>query len=139
MTKIYVNQKEVVPIDSKSNAIEFILKIIVSAITLMIASLLFKNFYVENIWYALLASLIISVLNVSIKPILVYLSLPVTIMSLGILYPIINVIILKLTSLILGSSFVLNGWFMAFFIAIFITYITGALEKGVLKAYREGK
>ena len=139
MTKIYVKQKEVVPTDSKSNAIEFILKIIVSSITLMIASLLFKNFYVENIWYALLASLIISVLNVSVKPILVYLSLPVTIMSLGILYPIINVIILKITSLILGSSFVLKGWFMAFFIAIFITYVTGALERGVLKAYREGK
>ena len=139
MAKIYINQKEVVPNDNRSNAIEFILKIIVSSITLMLASALFKNFYVENIWYAILASLVISVLNVSIKPLLVYLSLPVTIMSLGILYPIVNVIILKLTSLILGSSFVLNGWFMAFFISIFISYETGALETGVLKAYKEGR
>lgn len=139
MTKIYINQKEVVPNDNKSNLVEFILKIIVSSITLMLASALFKNFYVENIWYAIMASLIISVLNVSVKPVLVYLSLPVTIMSLGILYPLINVVILKLTSLILGNSFVLEGWFMAFFIAIFISYVTGALEAGVLKAYKEGR
>ena len=61
----------------------------------MLASALFKGFYVENIWYALLGSLVISILNASIKPILIYLTLPITIISLGILYPLVNVIILK--------------------------------------------
>ena len=139
MAKIYVNKKEVVNNDNKIDWGEFILRLLVSALTLMLASSLFKGFYVENILYALLASLVISLLNVSIKPLLIYLTLPVTIMSLGILYPIVNVIILKVTSLILGPSFIVEGWLVPFFIAIFISWFSKALSIMVIGAYKGGK
>ena len=137
MSKIYVNQKEVK--GKKSSFVVFILEMVSSAIVLMIASRLFADFYVENFLYAFLASLIITVFNSSIKPILVFLTLPVTIASLGILYPLVNVIILKLTGLLLGSSFVLNGWILAFFIAIFISVMTFILKKIVVGIYKEGR
>ena len=135
MTKIYVNQREVT--EKKVDYMAFFIELLVSAVTLMIASALFRNFYVENIWYALIASVIISVLNVSIKPILVFLTLPVTIMSLGILYPIVNLIILKLTSLLLGDAFIIEGWILAFFISIFISALTLIFKKFVLSKYKE--
>ena len=128
MSKIYVNQKEVRPSSRKDDLVVFILELFVSALTLMLASSIFKGFYVENIVYAML--------NVFIKPILIYLTLPVTVMSLGLLYPIVNVIILKLASLIMGSSFVVEGWILPFFIAIFISAVTRLLEKLIVDGYR---
>ena len=137
MTKIYVNKKEVK--NEKSDFIVFLLEIFAGALVLMLASSLFRNFYVENFLYALLASFIISIFNASIKPILIFLTLPVTVASLGILYPIVNVIILKLTGLFLGSAFVLEGWILAFFIAIFISIMTIILKKIVVGIYKEGR
>ena len=137
MTKIYVNKKEVK--NEKSDLIVFALEILSSALVLMLSSALFRNLYVENIWYALLASLIISIFNASIKPILIFLTLPVTIASLGILYPIVNLIILKLTSLLLWPAFKVEGWVLAFFIAVFISIMTFIFKKAVVRLYKEGR
>ena len=137
MAEIFRNKK---PVKSeKSDLVVFFLEILAGALVLMFASSLFENFYVENIWYALLASLVISIFNVSIKPILVFLTLPVTFASLGLLYPIVNLIILKLTGLVLGSSFVISGWILAFFIAIFISIMTLIFKKIVVALYKEAK
>ena len=137
MAKIYVNKKEVK--NEKSDLIVFVLEIIAGALVLMLSSAIFRDFYVENFWYALLASLIISIFNASIKPILIFLTLPVTMASLGLLYPIVNLLILKLTSLVLGVYFQINGWIIAFFIAIFISVMTLILKKIVVGLYKEGR
>ena len=83
---------------------------------------------ISSFGYAILTSLIILILNKTIKPILNIVALPITIMSLGILYPFINVIILKLASLIMGQAFIVEGWFVPFFISIFISISTIFLE-----------
>ena len=137
MAKIYVNKQEVK--NEKSDLIVFFLEIFAGAIVLMISSALFRNLYVENFLYAMIASFLISIFNASIKPILIFLTLPVTIASLGLLYPIVNLIILKLTGLLLGSSFVISGWILAFFIAIFISVMTLILKKVVVSLYKEGR
>lgn len=139
MTKIYKNGKEVKSYNRKDALITMLLELIVSALTLMLASTIFKGFYVENIIYAMLTALLISVLNATIKPVLIMLTLPVTIMSLGILYPIVNVIILKLASLLMGNSFIVEGWILPFFIAIFISLVTECLEALIVKPYIEGR
>lgn len=137
MSKIYINKKEVKSSSKKDDIIVMLLELIVSAVTLMLASAIFKGFYVENIIYALLTALLISVLNATIKPFLIYLTLPVTILSWGLFYPVINVIILKLASLLMGNSFVVKGWLVPFFIAIFISIVTKILQKMILNLFIE--
>jgi putative membrane protein len=139
MSKIYINKKEVKKTDKKDEMLIMLLELIVSAATLMLASWIFKGFYVENIIYALLTALLISVLNTTIKPFLIYLTLPVTIMSWGLLYPLVNVIILKLASLLMGSAFIVEGWILPFFIAIFISIMTPLLHRIFIKPFLEGR
>lgn len=137
MSKIYINRKEVKNYNKKDEAITMLLELLVSAVTLMLASAIFKGFYVENILYALLTALLISVLNVCIKPILIYLTLPITILTWGLFYPIINVIILKLASVLMGDAFVVKGWILPFFIAIFISIVTPMLHKIFISPFIE--
>ena len=104
----------------KKEFVTFVLEILTGALSLMIASYLFKSFYVENFWYACLASVIISVISVYLKPLLEFIALPINILTMGLTTPLINVVILKITHLILGSKFVVNGWIIPIFIAIFM-------------------
>ena len=87
----------------------------------MLAQKIFNNIYISSFGYAFLAALIISLLNNTIKYFLVIFLMPITILSLGLCYPVVDVIILKLTSLFLGGNFIIKGWIVPFFIAIFIS------------------
>ena len=73
----------------KKELIVLVLEIFTGALSLCLASYLFKSFYVENFWYACLASVIISLLSVYLKPLLEVLTLPINIITLGLTYPII--------------------------------------------------
>lgn len=119
--------------DIKYTLLEFALTLAINSFVLMLASKIFKGFYIESFGYAIITSLVISLLSATIKPILKVLFLPVTIVTTGIFYPFINVIILKLASLIMGKSFVVEGWILPFFIAIFISFLTLILDKIITK------
>lgn len=61
------------------------------------------------------------------------LALPITMISLGLFYPFINVAILKLASLIMGSHFAVEGWIIPFFISLFISFMTIMLDTLITK------
>lgn len=112
---------------------EFIVGIIVYATVLMIASSLFEGIYVENFMFAIIAAVILNFLNSTIKPILIVMTLPLTIVSLGIAYPIVNVILLQLCDFIMGSSFEISGIIAPFLIAIFISIMKIFLDSVITK------
>ena len=72
------------------------------------------------------------ILNKTIKPILVWLTLPITALTLGLFYPIINVIILNIVDFILGSHFKIQGIFMSVIVAIIISIMNFLLNDLVI-------
>ena len=117
---------------------EWFIYMIGYAIVLITVSVLFTSFEINNKYfglYALLASVIIYILNQTIKPILTYLMLPITVLSLGLFYPFINVLILYMTSFILGEhNFQLSGFIAPFFIAVVISILNMMMEGLILKS-----
>ena len=107
------------------------------AIVLIAVSVMFdKTFYINNEYfglYAVIAAVIIYVLNQTIKPILVFLTLPITALTLGLFYPVINVFILYITSFILGDNFQINGIFLPFVIAVVIAILNMFMEGMIIK------
>lgn len=113
--------------------LEYILTLIINSIVLILASKIFKGFYIQSFGYAIITSLVISLLSSTVKPFLKLIFLPVTVITTGIFFPFINVIILKLASLIMGDAFVVEGWILPFFIALFISFTTLILDKLITK------
>ena len=115
---------------------EWLLYKIGYAIILILMSIMFKSLTISSEYYglyALIASIIIYVLNQTIKPILFYLTLPLTAISLGLFYPLINVANLYITSFILGDKFQIKGIIIPFFIAILISFMNILMEGLVIK------
>lgn len=102
----------------------------------LLASFLFDSFFIDTSYfyiYAFIAVVITYVLNKTIKPILVTLTLPITGLTLGFFYLVINLFILKLTDWLLLSHFNLGNIVYAFFIAIFISLMNLLMESIIIK------
>ena len=119
--------------EKRSDLLKFIVGIIVYAVVLLISNYLFENIYIDNVWSALIAALIMSLLNYTIKPLLIYWMLPLTIITYGIAYPIVNIIILKLCDIIMGKHFMIGNFISVFFIAIFISVLKMFLDRLITK------
>ena len=113
--------------------IEWLIYMVGYALVLLIASNIFRSLYVENFLYGFLAAVIIYVLNKTVKPILVTISLPLIGMSLGLFYFVINVIILLIVTLILGKHFYLTGFISPFVVYIFISLTNVIMEGFIIK------
>lgn len=130
-------------IDLFNNLIEWLIYMLGYALILVLVSLIFKEtIYIDSSLYGLwgiLASIIIYFLNKTIKPLIVWLTLPITALTLGLFYPFINVLILKITSIILGEHFNINGLFMSFLVAILISIMNMILDEKIIKPLLRGE
>ncbi len=116
--------------------LEWILYMICYGLVFIAVSSLFKSFYIDTNYFGLygfLAVIIIYVLNQTVKPILVYLTLPITGFTLGLFYPFINVFILKLTDFILGGHLDFTNFWILILVAIIISVINTIMEEVIIK------
>ena len=122
--------------------IDWLVHMVCYALVLITLSLIFKNtIQIDNSFYglwALIASIIIYILNKTIKPLLVWLTLPITALTLGVFYPFINVFILKIVSWILNGHFTINGVIMSFVVAILISIMNGIIDNIIDDNLKEG-
>jgi len=115
--------------------LDWILHFIFYAIILVFVATYFDSFHIDDnhlYTYGIIATLIIFVLNKTIKPILFWLTLPLTGITVGLFYPFINVIILKLTEWMLGSHFEITGIWTVFFIAILISLMNIVIDNIII-------
>ncbi len=113
--------------------IQFIVGILVYALVLMIANSIFKGIFISNFFYAIVAALILSILDYYVKPIIVFFTWPLTLITLGLAYPVVNVIMLHICDWIMGSAFEIGGFINAFIIAIFISIVRIFLDNIITK------
>lgn len=116
---------------------EWILYIISYAIVLITVSTIFNDtLYINNEYYglyAIISAIIIYILNQTIKPVLFYLTLPITGITFGLFYPMLNVLVLYITSFILGNNFIIKGFILPFIIAILISILNIFMEGMIIK------
>jgi putative membrane protein len=102
----------------------FLTRVIVTVIVFMGYSMWFpENLQMSGIGVAVLAALVLSFLNAVLRPIVMILSLPLLILTLGLGGFIINAAMLLLTSAIVGTSFHLSGFGSALLLALILTVV----------------
>ena len=111
--------------------LRWILSVILNAIALIAVAQLFEHFHLEGFGAAIIASIILSVLNVIVKPILILFTLPITVLTMGLFLFIINAITLMITQGVMGDSFVINGFGTAIIASIVISIINLVLNWAV--------
>ncbi len=104
---------------------------------------LFHSIHIDEnhlILWSILIELLIYVLNKTVKPILVTLTIPITGLTLGLFYPFINVFILKLADWLLGKHFEISNIYIAFLAAILLSimnFIMAEIIKSIIRRVKK--
>lgn len=108
-----------------------LLRWVISAGALMLIAYNLPGFHVSGFYTALIAALVLGLLNAIIRPIVHVFALPVTILTLGLFSLVINALMMWLTSTIV-KGFDVDGFWPAFWGAI-IMWLVGWIVNGLLK------
>ncbi len=95
--------------------LSFIIKWLLSALAVLIAAYILPGVEVGSFWAALLVAVILSLFNAILRPILVILTIPVTILTLGLFLLVINAVIVLLTDAMIGDFYVSGFWWALIF------------------------
>lgn len=92
-----------------------ILRFLLSGLAVLVASYLLPGVHVEHFGYALLVAAVLAIVNFLVKPVLVILTIPITILTLGLFLLVINALIILLVDS-LTPGFTVEGfwWALAF-------------------------
>lgn len=116
---------------------EFVLYIIGYTIAFLIVDLFFDSFQISEDFrslYAVLAVVIIYLLDQCVKPILVTLTMPLTGLTFGLFYFVINTLILKLTDWMMVSKLNFTDIWVLFFISIVLSIIHFIIDDVIIKS-----
>ena len=113
------------------------------ALVLIVVSVIFqKTIYIDNSYFGLwglVTVIIIFILNRVVKPTLLFFALPLTALTLGLTYPLVNLLILKLTDWILMSHFDIKGFGMLIIVSIVITIMNAMMDNVIIDTFLKGK
>jgi len=104
---------------------------------IMVASYLIQGIEVNGFFSAFFAAAILGVLNVFFRPILLILTLPINILTLGFFTFIINAVLLKMASGVI-SGFVVHGFWSAVFGGLIISVVSWLLNSFINDQGRVG-
>ncbi|ERN52107.1 MULTISPECIES: phage holin family protein [Alkalihalophilus] len=101
----------------------WIIGLVINAVILLLIAYVFDGFELAGFWAAIVASVLLSIVNAIVKPVLVVLTLPITILTLGLFLFVVSALTLMLTAALMGDAFVINGFGMALLASILIALI----------------
>ena len=102
---------------------KIILRILITAFALILVANFVPGIEVANFYVALIAALILGVLNTLVRPVLLILTLPITIVTLGLFIFIINAgLFLFAASFLEGFS--VDGWVAAIIGSILVSIVS---------------
>ena len=107
----------------------FIVRLIINMVAILIISYLFpKMIWVDGFLAALVAAFLLGIVNTILRPILVLLTLPLTVVTLGLFLLVINGLMLWLVSALV-SGFHVSGFWGAVLGSIFISLVSWLLSR----------
>src|SRR5690554_608995 len=109
---------------------KLILKLLLTAVAVLVLAEILPGVQVAGYGSAVVVAIVLALLRLIVKPILIILTLPITIITFGVFLLFINAIIILMASYLLGSFHVSSIWWallfsllLAFFQAILFSLI----------------
>lgn len=114
------------------NLLPFVLHWAITALSLWLASLVFKGMQFDSGGTLVISALLLGLANAVVKPLLIFLTLPLTLLTFGLFILVINALMMLLVASII-KGFKLSGFWTAFFAGVFISVLSivfGAMVSG---------
>jgi putative membrane protein len=105
---------------------KLIIRLLISTLAILIAAHLIPGVVVASTTTAIIVAIVLGILNTFLKPILQILALPITIMTLGLFYFVVNVFIIYLATYLV-DGFAISGFIPALLFGLVVSVVSGIL------------
>ena len=113
----------------------FIIRILFIAVVSYALAHILRGIHIDTFWTAIVFAVVLAILNIFVKPLIILLTLPVTILTLGLFLFVINAIVVLLASrFVNGISIASFGWALLF--SLLLSIITSILDREIEKDRR---
>jgi len=106
----------------------FIIKVLVTAVAVYFTAYILPGVSINSAKTAVIVALVLALLNMFIKPILIILTIPITILTLGLFLLVINILIIKWTASLV-SGFSVDGWLWALLFSLIVSVVSSVLQR----------
>ena len=106
---------------------KFLAQLIVSALAVIVSSMILPGVHVDNGLIAILVAAVLAFLNAIVKPVLVILTIPITLVTLGLFLLVINAAIIMLAAKIV-DGFHVDGFWIALLFSLVLSLVTAVFE-----------
>lgn len=111
----------------------FLQRVIVNLLTLVTIAVLFPSWvHVSGLTAGIFAAVVLALLNMVVKPILELISLPITILTLGLFSFVINAGMLELTSVLVDGLSISSFW-IALLIALILSFVNSVVTRNMIE------
>lgn len=105
----------------------FITKTLVTAVAVIVASFLLSGVHVDSSITAILVAVVLGLLNTFVKPILVILTIPITVFTLGLFLLVINILMVKWAATLV-PGFTVENWWAALWFSIIVSIFSAFVQ-----------
>ncbi|WP_149241815.1 phage holin family protein [Dyadobacter sp. 32] len=103
-----------------------LIRLVISTLAILVAGHLIPGIHVASLTTAIVVAIVLGILNTFLKPILQILALPITILTLGLFYFIVNALIIYLASKMV-DGFVVSDLIAALLFSLVVSVVSGIL------------
>ncbi|MFV0345015.1 MAG: phage holin family protein [Bacteroidales bacterium] len=107
-----------------------IIKCLINAIVILVASRLFRGIYVESYFIAILVAVVISLLNYVVRPIILLLTLPLTLVTMGLFIFVINSFVILIADYFV-KGFGVNDFWWALLLSLILSIMVSPINQVV--------
>ncbi|MEO5996990.1 MAG: phage holin family protein [Chitinophagaceae bacterium] len=105
----------------------FIIRLIITGAVAYGLTSFLPGIHIKSFWIAVVLALVLAILNTIVKPILIILTLPLTILTLGLFLFVINAVIILLASEFI-RGFSVDGFWWALLFSLLLSIISSILR-----------
>ncbi|MEP7141922.1 MAG: phage holin family protein [Ferruginibacter sp.] len=117
---------------------KFLLKILITTVNAFILAHILPGITIHDIFTALMVAVLLAILDATVKPVLIILTFPVTVLTLGLFLFVINACILLATGYFV-EGFKVEGFWYAVLFSILLSFFNSLVHKRAFKTEKESK
>jgi putative membrane protein len=114
--------------NEKITTMKFIMRIIFTSIVAFGLSYVLSGVRIDSFWAAIILAIVLAILNAIVKPLLIFFTLPLTIVTLGLFLFVINALIILLADKLV-DGFHVDGFWWALLFSLLLSIVTSILFK----------
>lgn len=110
------------------DAMTILIRVLITSLAAFAAAYILPGVHIDQYLTAIILAVVLALLNLVIKPLLVILTLPITVLTLGLFLLVINAVIILIASRLI-PGFHVEGFWAALFFSILLSIITTVLDR----------